>query len=184
VRTTSAALRPASNLGLGAGAAVGFGVAESTAFVMPMAEIGRGATLVAGMFWGLWLVPLGFLVMKSAALPRVIGALLIVGGFSLPANLSLAILTGRGVPFLLVLDAGEVFFVVWLLVKGAMVPPTGSPLAASTPRSRALPRTSLTGLNAASVPLAEPEGLAPGLGQPGNAPTSPRRRPTRPSRRP
>ena len=100
---------------------------------MLLAEIGRGATLVAGFFWGLWLLPLGYPVMKSGAFPRVLGALLILGGFSLLTNLSLAVLTGRGIPMILVLDVGERLFVVWLLVKGVRVPSTDSPLTTSTP---------------------------------------------------
>ncbi|MGF1455501.1 MAG: DUF4386 domain-containing protein [Alphaproteobacteria bacterium] len=35
---------------------------------------------VAGLFWGLWLIPLGYLVLKSGAIPRVLGAFLVLGG--------------------------------------------------------------------------------------------------------
>ena len=128
----------ALSIATGAGDAAEFGVAESTSFVMLLAELGRAAALVAGLFWGLWLLPLGYLVMKSGAFPRVLGALLILGGLSLLANLFLAVLTGRGASLLLVLDVGELFFVVWLLVKGASVPPTASPLP-PTPRLEGTP---------------------------------------------
>jgi hypothetical protein len=35
---------------------------------------------MAMVFWGLWLLPLGYLILKSAALPRVLGVLLLLGG--------------------------------------------------------------------------------------------------------
>ncbi len=41
----------------------------------------HGQTLLVNeIFWGLWLVPLGVLVMRSGFAPRVIGALLILAG--------------------------------------------------------------------------------------------------------
>jgi hypothetical protein len=38
------------------------------------------ALSMAMVFWGLWLLPLGYLILKSAALPRVLGVLLLLGG--------------------------------------------------------------------------------------------------------
>ena len=37
--------------------------------------------LVTTIFWGLWLLPFGYLVFKSGALPRILGVLLMVGCF-------------------------------------------------------------------------------------------------------
>ena len=36
---------------------------------------------IAGMFYGLWLFPMGYLVFKSGFLPRILGVLLMIGGF-------------------------------------------------------------------------------------------------------
>jgi hypothetical protein len=36
--------------------------------------------LIAQIFWGLWLFPLGFLVFKSGYIPRILGVLLIIAG--------------------------------------------------------------------------------------------------------
>ncbi len=36
---------------------------------------------IAGIFWGLWLFPMGYLVFKSGFLPRILGVLLIIGCF-------------------------------------------------------------------------------------------------------
>jgi len=111
----------------------GFGQTGSAASVMLLVEMQGSATLVAVLFWGLWLSPLGYVVMKSGSFPRVLGAFLILGGSSLLANVSLAVLTGRGVKLILVLDVGELFFVVWLLVKGAGARPADSPLTTAPP---------------------------------------------------
>src|SRR6266542_1060203 len=77
-------------------------------------------------FWGLWLFPLGILVMKSGFLPRILGWLLIVAGI---AELSVCV-TGMIVPAYAPLafnlttpfDAiGEISLPLWLLIKGAKV---------------------------------------------------------------
>ena len=80
---------------------------------------------IAGIFWGLWLFPYGFLVFKSGFLPRIIGVLLMLGCFSyliqsfvgfLSPNLEvytalLAVLT----------SSGELLLPLWLLIKGVNV---------------------------------------------------------------
>ena len=35
---------------------------------------------IASLFWGLWLLPFGWLVLRSARIPRVLGVLLMLGG--------------------------------------------------------------------------------------------------------
>jgi hypothetical protein len=42
----------------------------------------RNGMLVSEIFSGLWLLPFGYLVFKSGFLPRILGVLLILGGFS------------------------------------------------------------------------------------------------------
>jgi len=41
---------------------------------------------VAGIFWGLWLFPLGLLSYRSGSIPRILGVLLMIGCFSYLAN--------------------------------------------------------------------------------------------------
>ncbi|MBX9927371.1 MAG: DUF4386 domain-containing protein [Gemmatimonadaceae bacterium] len=38
--------------------------------------------LVSKIFWGLWLIPFGLLVLRSAVIPRTLGVLLVIGGVS------------------------------------------------------------------------------------------------------
>jgi hypothetical protein len=77
---------------------------------------------IAFIFSGLWLLPLGYLVFKSGFLPRILGVLLIIGGFGylldvfagflIPgSNLSIGLFTGLS----------EIFFLLWLLIKGVNV---------------------------------------------------------------
>jgi hypothetical protein len=82
--------------------------------------------LIAQTFFGLWLAPLGYLVIRSGWFPKAIGVLLIVGCFGYLAD-TFARFLAPGVAdtieaFVVVPAAiGELSFVVWLLVKG--VPP-------------------------------------------------------------
>lgn len=41
---------------------------------------------IATIFWGLWLLPFGYLVLKSGFLPRILGVLLMLGCFSYLAS--------------------------------------------------------------------------------------------------
>jgi hypothetical protein len=76
------------------------------------------------VFWGLWLFPFGVLVMKSRFIPRVIGALLIIGcvGYvvvSLTAMLFppyLRVVDSIAMPFY---GIGEVSVMLWLITVGA-----------------------------------------------------------------
>jgi hypothetical protein len=85
---------------------------------------GVGST-IASAFWGLWLFPCGFLVIKSGLFPRVLGVLLLVAGFGLLTTsvTSIAfpayerVVTRAMMP----LGLGEFPFIFWLLVKGAKV---------------------------------------------------------------
>lgn len=78
--------------------------------------------LIAGVFWGLWLFPLGYLVFKSGFLPGLLGILLMIGcfgyltdsfgSFLFPSyHLNLALYTGWS----------EVIFPLWLVIKGVKV---------------------------------------------------------------
>lgn len=80
--------------------------------------------VVASVFWGLWLLPFGYLVIKCGRLPRVLGALLMLGGLGylidifgevlLPGYAHLAFFNYVHLPAAL----GEVGTCLWLLVMG------------------------------------------------------------------
>ena len=61
--------------------AAAFGTAGSNALVLLLLDTQHYGTLIAQVFFGLWLVPLGYLAYKSSGMfPKWLGVLLIVGG--------------------------------------------------------------------------------------------------------
>jgi hypothetical protein len=83
---------------------------------------GRGITLTS-VFWGLWLLPFGILVMRSGFIPRVLGVLLIVAGVgylaSAFATLLLPQVAGIVNPVAMAMEVGELPIMFWLLFWGA-----------------------------------------------------------------
>lgn len=90
----------------------------------------------ASIFWGLWLVPFGYLVLVGAAIPRVIGLFLILGGIGylleffvplllpgFPAQVAITALAG------VASVVGEMGAALWLLINGVR---TSSDRSAST----------------------------------------------------
>jgi hypothetical protein len=78
--------------------------------------------MAAEIFWGLWLIPLGLLILKSDLIPTVIGILLLVtcvchlldfGIFFFAPSVSAMVQ-----PVLYVGEIGEFVLVLWLLIKG------------------------------------------------------------------
>lgn len=79
------------------------------------------------IFWGLWLVPFGVLVIRSRFLPRILGAWLILNGFAYVAISFTGLLVPQynaivyNIAFPVLF--GEMAIALWLLIKGAKVPP-------------------------------------------------------------
>ena len=79
-------------------------------------------TLAYELFWGLWLFPLGWLVIKSRSMPRFIGIWLLING----AAYVITFLVGFLLPeyldktnmIMFPLLMGEVVFMFWLLIMG------------------------------------------------------------------
>jgi hypothetical protein len=97
---------------------------------------GQG-TFMNEIFWGLWLFPFGLLVMRSGFLPRILGAWLVLNCF---AYLALSLTALLFPPYY---DAafrismpvlfGELAITLWLLIKGAKVPPPQTDFNAQAP---------------------------------------------------
>jgi len=82
---------------------------------------GYGLT-IAGIFWGLWLFPLGYLVFKSGFLPRILGVLLILGCFGyLIDSFGLFLFPDYNLNIALYTGWSEVIFPLWLVIKGVNV---------------------------------------------------------------
>ncbi len=99
------------------------GKPQLDALGMTFLELHGQGVEIDSLFWGLWLWPLGLLVMRSGFLPRILGVLLLVNGAayvagSLTSQLwpSYADVVSRAtMPAVL----GEFWIMLWLLIKGA-----------------------------------------------------------------
>jgi hypothetical protein len=85
------------------------------------------------IFWGLWLLPFGLLVMRSGFLPRILGVLLIINCFAWVAEglTSLLLPDYASVVhrYATIPEFGEILIMLWLLIKGAGVRPLAAAAA-------------------------------------------------------
>ncbi len=96
--------------------------------VMLLLKAYSNGMLVSTIFWGLWLLPFGYLVFKSGFLPRILGVLLMVGCFAylidffgralFPGYTETAIASFMTLPG----SFGEIGTCLWLLIMGAREP--------------------------------------------------------------
>ena len=88
--------------------------------------------IIAQIFWGLWLFPFGILVIRSGFIPRFLGYLLFIAasGYLASSFTSLLLPSYRHLvdQFAMVLEAGELPIIFWLLIWGAKVPLDRPPL--------------------------------------------------------
>lgn len=97
----------------------------------------RGGMQLVRVFWGLWLLPLGWLVLRSRRLPRVLGALLVLGGLGYVLDVFAELLVPGYADWwisgymTLPAAVGEIGTCLWLLLFGLRAGRTGasSPLA-------------------------------------------------------
>jgi hypothetical protein len=81
---------------------------------------------IASIFWGLWLFPMGYLVIKSGFISKIPGVLLIIAGSGYLIDTFARILSpiyGATIiaTIITVTMFGEVVFPFWLLIKGVNV---------------------------------------------------------------
>jgi hypothetical protein len=86
----------------------------------------QGLFVVAGIFWGLWLLPLGLLVMRWGFAARALGVLLILAGVAYVAVSLTSLLLPQYLPLVstvaILFEAGEVPMIAWLLITGTKRP--------------------------------------------------------------
>jgi hypothetical protein len=96
---------------------------ELSAQAMFFLDLHKQGYLIAQIFFGLWLFPLGYLVLKSGFFPRVLGMLLILATFGHLIEIFTAFLFPNYAvvtyPGLIIATIGEFSFCFWLLIKGA-----------------------------------------------------------------
>jgi hypothetical protein len=99
------------------------GIAGSNAITLLLLDIQHYGTLAAQVFFGLWLVPLGYLAYVSKMFPKWLGILLIVGGVCYLVDLLAAFLApgfDQQIHTLIVIPSAiaEISTVLYLLLVG------------------------------------------------------------------
>ena len=97
------------------------GTVDGAPFALLLLEVHRVTLNLANVFWGLWIVPLGSLVMRCGFIPRWIGWSLVAGGVAYivtsVASVAAPQLVTLANPAAVVLGGlSELSLIVWLLV--------------------------------------------------------------------
>jgi hypothetical protein len=103
--------------------ASGFGAAGADTLAGLFADMHAAGYLIAQVFFGLWLLPLGYLAYRSGYFPKVLGVLLAVGCFGYLVDTFTSLLApgiADRIEWIVVTPAAvaELWFVAYLLVKG------------------------------------------------------------------
>ena len=98
-----------------------FSSTQLHAQAMLFLDIRRSGILVTQVFWGLWLLPLGFLVFRSGFLPKLLGILLVIGGAGYLFDWGTQLLFPDLATISQFTFIGELLFPLWLLIKGVNV---------------------------------------------------------------
>ena len=102
-----------------------FGADQLHAQMMLFLNLNEQGVLIASIFWGLWLFPLGYLIYKSGYFPRILGVLVIMAGFGYLIDFFTHFLLPNYEtigPVLELMTVGETIFMAWVLLKGAKIP--------------------------------------------------------------
>lgn len=100
------------------------GTDQLQAQILLQLEYYNNGIQLASVFWGLWLLPFGYLVFKSGFLPKLLGVLLMAGCVGYLINTFGSLLfqdySGLGISGIVSLPAtlGEIGTCLWLLIMG------------------------------------------------------------------
>ena len=97
---------------------------EDADFIYTCLDISRNAQTVAEVFWGLWLFPLGMLVIESKYFPRFFGYALIASCFGYLFGVVIKVVFPAASDLLVIADFlafGELIFALWFVFRGLRV---------------------------------------------------------------
>jgi hypothetical protein len=101
--------------------------AQRNALAMLFIRLHSQGIFTDEIFWGVWLFPFGLLVFRSGFLPRVLGVWLMINCFGYVALSVIALFFqpyyDAAFKMLQPVFFGELAIMLWLLIKGAKVPP-------------------------------------------------------------
>jgi len=107
----------------GAGFLAVFAPAQRDALALLCLDMHGDGVNLANIFWGLWLLPFGAMALQSGILPRLLGAWLILDGLALVAVSLTAMLAPAALDtanrLAIAPELGELFAMLWLLIRGA-----------------------------------------------------------------
>jgi hypothetical protein len=114
--------------------ATAFDAAGSNALVLLLLDLHHYGFLIAQIFFGLWLVPLGYLAHQSGMFPKALGVMLVVGGVCYLVGLLAVFLVpdqGERINVIVTIPSAvaEIAMVLYLLVVGVKTvkPDYGAP---------------------------------------------------------
>jgi hypothetical protein len=103
-----------------------FGTDQLQALAMFFLNLNAEGVIIAGIFWGLWLFPLGYLIYKSGYFPKILGILMVMAGFGYLLDFFTHFLLPQYkeivLPIVMTLGMVEVIFMLWVLFNGAKIP--------------------------------------------------------------
>lgn len=98
-----------------------FGTGGSDALVLLLLDLQHNGFLVAQIFFGLWLFPLGLLAYRSGMFPRPLGVVLMLATLAYLIDVGLqflALTTATNPVVMVVVTLSEISMVAYLLIKG------------------------------------------------------------------
>ena len=99
-----------------------FTLEQLQALVTLFHDLHEVGIMIAYIFWGLWLFPLGYLVFRSGFLPRILGILLMISCFGYVIDFFTFFLVPDFTTTInMVTGWAELFLCLWLLIKGVDV---------------------------------------------------------------
>jgi hypothetical protein len=104
-----------------------FGPGGADALVLLLMDLQHSGFLIAQVFFGLWLLPMGYLAVTSGMLPKALGVLLMIACFTYLAHLPFVFLWPEVgtmlTPFVAIpTTLAEAWMVLYLLIRGVKVP--------------------------------------------------------------
>jgi hypothetical protein len=98
---------------------------SNESLMMTFLNLNNQGIIIASIFWGLWLFPLGNLIRQSGYFPKAIGIAVMIGGAGYFFGSFAQLLfndTEKIMPFFDFLTLGEMVFIFWLIIRGAKLP--------------------------------------------------------------
>lgn len=96
-----------------------FSAGQLNSLVMLFHSLHEDGIFIAQIFWGLWLIPMGILILRSDFLPKVLGYITLLVALSYGVDFFTGMLAPQfGIAFTETIGFLEILFPLWLLVRG------------------------------------------------------------------